>query len=296
MKNIILSFLLLFWMMPLSGQNTTPCADKTKLNTQVLVMPWTMEHQDIRTVLDSSFDLRVALTKVKEAFENRGLRVKGFEETLKSAKMADVLTGDNQADLKSTLVQFANTDIVVEVEFLFYKNPGSNNVKINLTAFESSTALSLSSKTAVSNQNNSNDVGLHVIGAMEKIADDFMNTMTIGFNDIIENGKPVLVNVSLDKNSSNNFDSEIASVSGKELSLIIEDWISDHAVKGNYSPPNVSSNKMVFPEVRIQLLNPVDCKRYSSNRYAKELSNYLKTLNINSNSKSIGNSLFITIL
>lgn len=43
-----------------------------------MVIPYTMQGEDIRTVLENDVNKRIALTKIKEAFDQRGYTTVDF--------------------------------------------------------------------------------------------------------------------------------------------------------------------------------------------------------------------------
>ena len=89
-KNLLslLSLLLLSAPAPLIAQ--------TVVQPKIMVIPYTKEGEDIRTVLENDANKRIALSKIKEAFDERGVSTIDFVAKVKAMQTADVMNMDNQ--------------------------------------------------------------------------------------------------------------------------------------------------------------------------------------------------------
>ena len=113
---------------------------------KIMVIPYTKEGEDIRTILESDVNKRIVLTKIKEAFDSRGFTTVDFIAKLKAARDNNIFTSDNQTDLKAQIVQMSGADVYVEAEDDVLLSSTGNSVKIILTAYEISTGNSLANK------------------------------------------------------------------------------------------------------------------------------------------------------
>lgn len=292
MKNLLILFIASISLAIQLPAQSVPC-DVNTIQPKIMVIPYTKEGEDIRTIIDSDINLRVAITKVKEAFDNRGFTTVDFVGKLKSANETNVFTLDSKEDIKSQLILYSGADIYVETEFAFNQGTTGNSARIVLTAYEASTGNSLSNKTASSNINVSKDISMHVEAAVAKIAEEFLNTMQMKFNDIVVNGKSVVVDFSFNENSDYDMDYELPN--GNTLGDDIEIWIGDHAVKNNFSTAGQTSKRYLFTDVRIPLRNPETCKNYTTNNFSTEIIKYLKSLGIAAKKDNILNKIVITI-
>ena len=66
-------FLLLLPMFALAQKPTVTVQPK------IMVIPYTKQGEDIRTILENDVNKRITLTKVKEAFDSRGYTTVDFE-------------------------------------------------------------------------------------------------------------------------------------------------------------------------------------------------------------------------
>ena len=74
---------------------------------RIMVIPFTKDGEDIRTVLDKDVNRRIAITRVQEEFDSKGYTTVDFVGRLKAARDARVFTSENQTDIKSQLIEMA---------------------------------------------------------------------------------------------------------------------------------------------------------------------------------------------
>ena len=78
------------------------------------------------------------------------------------------------------------------------------------------------------------------------------------------------------------------------LSDILENWFSKNTVNNNYHIQGTTNLKMIFDDVKIPLMDNNN-NRYTSNKYALEFFNFLKSLGLQPSKEIKGNSIYITI-
>ena len=80
------SFVILFFALFTKNiAQTTPSQVQT-VQPKIMVIPYVKEGEDLRTILEDDVNKRIALTKIKEAFDSRGFTTVDFVAKLKSAK------------------------------------------------------------------------------------------------------------------------------------------------------------------------------------------------------------------
>lgn len=100
MEKIIIQLgsILLLTSLIAGAQPQAKTENKTKVVTvqpKIIVIPFTKEKEDIRTVLETNVNRRIAITKVKEAFDNRGFTTVDFIGKLKAANDNNVFTSSS---------------------------------------------------------------------------------------------------------------------------------------------------------------------------------------------------------
>jgi hypothetical protein len=300
MKNILnlipAVFFLTSMVFKLNAQSPATNSDGQVVTVQpkIVVIPYTKEGEDLRTILEEDVSRRVAITKIKEAFDGRGFTTVDFIAKLKAAKDNNVFTSDNQTDIKSQIIQLSGADIYVQAEVSVQKSESGTAVTLILTGYDISTGNSLANKVGESGRFYTDDIGKLASKAVDKIADDFLNTLQSKFTDIVNNGRSVIVDISFDQGSTYTMASEIGS-SGLPLSDQIEEWMGKNAYKNNYHIQGTTGLKMIFDDVHIPLKDQSSGTNYSPNKFALEIFKYLKSLSLEPKKEVKGSTIYITI-
>jgi hypothetical protein len=283
----------LFTLIFLSVLSSVTFGQTAVMQPKIMVIPFTKDGEDIRTVLDNDVNRRLAITKVKEGFDNKGYTTVDFVGKLKAARDNQVFTSDNQTDIKAKIIEMSGCDIFVITEVAASKDNSGASVNVILSSYEVSTGNSLSNKVGSSGKFFTDDMGKLTSKAVEKCIDEFTQTMTSKFAEIEKNGHSVLVTFSFAEGASLNMTSEV----GKDklaLSDILEDWFSKNSVNGNYHIQGTTDLKMIFDDVRIPLRDK-NGNRFSNNKYALEIFNFLKSLGLQPGKEIKGGTIYITI-
>ena len=261
---------------------------------KIMVIPYVKQGEDLRTILEDDVNKRIAITKIKESFDNRGFTTVDFVAKLKAANTDNAFSMDNKSDFKSQIIQNSGADIYVEAEVDVLLSSAGNSVKIILTAYESSTGNSLSNKVGESGKFYTDDIGKLATKAVENCAEEFLNTMQNKFTDIVNNGKSIIIHFGFDENSEYLMSSEVGT-QGLLLSDELELWMEEHAYKNNYHIQGTSDNQMIFDDVRIPLKDPATGNNYNPNKFALEIFKFLRTLGLQISRDIKGNTIYITI-
>ncbi len=134
-------------------------ARKTVVQPTIMVVSYAKDGQDLRKVLDANANSRVAIAKVKEAFDNRGFSTIDFAAKLKEAESRQVFSSENLTDVKTQIIEFSGADVYVEVEATLERSSSGNSAQVILTAYDASTSSSLSNKVGFSNKFYTEDFG-----------------------------------------------------------------------------------------------------------------------------------------
>lgn len=294
---ILNATLFLLWASIAMAQENT--ATKNTAQPTIMVVPYTKANDDIRKTLDADPNRRIAITKVKEAFDNRGYSTIDFVAKLKEAETRQVFTMDNQTDIKTQIIEFSGADIYVEAEAVLQRSSSGNNVEVILTAYDASTATSLSNKVGFSGKFYTEDFGKLTAKAVESVVEDFLNVMQGKFTEMLENGRFVAVEFSFSADSDLRMSTEIEA-EGLPLSDLLEVWMGENAFKGSYHIQGTTDMKVIFDQVRIPAKDASGAS-YSTNKFALEIFKYCRKISkpgdvkIGVKKEVKGNTIFITL-
>jgi hypothetical protein len=272
---------------------------QSAIQPTIMVIPYTKQGEDIRTVLEGDENKRIVLTKIKEAFDKRGFSTIDFEAKLKAIESGNTFNIDNQSDIKSQIIDMSGSDIYVEAEIsCLQEDVGQpkkeSRVKVIVTAYDSSTGASLSNKVGESGVFYTNDIAKLGMKAIESCADDFLKTMQEKFTAMAENGRSAMIQISLDENSSLNLESEIGT-EGLQLQDEIELWVEQHAYNGSYHIQGSTGTKMIIDDFKMPPMDPKTGAAYNLRKLSIDFMKFFRGLNIPISRSTRGNTLYITI-
>ena len=260
---------------------------------KIMVIPYTTKGEDIRTILENDVNKRIALTKIKEAFDQRGYTTVDFFAKIKALSNATALGYSQQTDFKTMVIQQSGADVYVEAEIDLLESSSGNAIKVILSAYEIFTANSLANAVCESGKFYTNDYGKLTSRAVVTGMDKFLNTMQEKLKNIAENGQSIAVTIGIDEDSSYLLSQEVGD-EGLALSDALEIWMGETAYKGNYHIQGTTSKQMLFDYIRIPLKDE-NGRTYNINKFGLKLFTFFRKLGIKIERTTINNMLIVTI-
>jgi len=291
MKNITLIILSLFFLTNAFSQDST----KKKVlvvQPKIMVIPFAKQGEDIRTLLENDINKRIALTKIKEAFDLRGFTTVDFLNKLKATNMSSVFNAASQSDIKSTIISQSGADIYVSAEINYQSTSGGNSINLVISANEVSTGNSLANGVGFSGKYFTDDVAKLTVKAIDNSITEFLNVMQMKFTEIVKNGRSINIEIGFDANSKYNFGSEFKKL---PLSDLTEEWFSTNAYQENYHIQGTTNTKMILDDVKIPLKDPVTGNNYNPNKFALMLYSFYRDLGLEVEKNVVNGTIFITI-
>jgi len=274
------------------GQGSSPTASST-IQPTIMVIPFAKEEQQLRTVLENDGPLRIAVTKVKEGFDNRGFSTTDFRAKLNQLNNDRVMEMENAMSLKQEVIELSGADIYVEVEVQKTRSPSGNSATVVMTAYDAFSSLSLANKVATSPKFYTDDYNKLTEKALGNTVEEFLNTIQLKFDDIVKNGRTITMNVTFAEASEWDMDAEVGT-EGDLLSDAIEDWLTDNSLQGNYHLQGVTATKLLVDAIKVPMQDEKG-RSFRTSRYAGLFRNYLSSLGLQATRDVQGNRIFITI-
>lgn len=272
---------------------------QTVVQPKIMVIPYTKDGEDIRTVLENDSNKRIALSKIKEAFDERGVSTIDFVAKVKAIATANVMNMENQEDIKAAIINNSGADIYVEAEIICQQtavegqSKPETRIKINITAYDVATGASLSNKVGECGPFYTEDVAKLSMKAVSSVADDFLRVMQMKFSDIAEQGRSIMMTVTFDENSMYNMESEVGS-QGLTLQDEIELWVDESCYNNNYHIQGVSPLNMVFDDIRLPFVDE-NGATYTVSKYSMAALKFFRGLGISISRTIKGNTLYLTV-
>jgi hypothetical protein len=222
-------------------------------------------------------ELGQVITKLNSLLIRKEFEPKVAEQELKSieAKTAEdnmtksVASGaqiyESQLDKLRKRVKM---DIIIQ---LWWKVNKDKSVSFTLEAFDAYTNKSIAAQTF--NAPPSDDVmPVKLEKAISNSFDPFLGDLQNHFNDMLTNGREILITLKRWDNWDKNFETDI---NGEELTDYINKWMNENTVNKRFNRTEATENLIIFEQVRIPLYdknnNPMDAREF-----AKGLQKYLK--------------------
>jgi hypothetical protein len=190
------------------------------------------------------------------------------------------------------VIQGSGADIFVEAEYVPTFSSSGNSVKIIMKAVDVSTGSALASKDAYFGPKYTEDMGLLAGIAMERVADEFLSTIQMKFNDIVQNGRSINIDFKIGATSSLTMNTDVGSDS-LPLSDVLEMWMGDHAYQNNYHIQGTTDLEMIFDDVRIPLKDH-NGNNYNINKFGLEILKFVRSLGLQIDRQTKNNTLVIT--
>jgi hypothetical protein len=316
MKKILnVAVLIVIWVSAVDivfAQTNQPNTNTNQVLPKIMVIPFTKEGQDIRTVLEADFNKRLAIAKVKNGFDNRGYTTKDFIATLTQAKDDRIFTTNTQTDIKSMLVQFSGADIYVTVDVHLVNG---QSAQVLLSAYDAATGAAYASVNCDSQEHPDVDVTTLINVALSVPApgsthddegsrwqhtvqvpclDQFLNILQAKFNEVLTKGRAVKVNFNLDNNAGLNFNSKIQKANNKLLSDVVDDWLADNSFKNNYHLQGQSAAALFYDDVRIPVYD-ANGNNFNLKRFGRSLTEFLSSKGVDAESSIKNGAIYITV-
>ena len=274
--------------------STVAMAQVNTVQPSIMVIPFVPEGADIRKALDVSNEKRQVIAQISGAFADKGFATKDFYANFKSVSQNAAFEEGTKTDLKSQIIQNSGADIFVEADININKGNDGNSVRVVLKACESSTAKVLASKIGDSGKFYTTDYGKLGAKAVQKAMEGFLTTMQQSFNDMVENGRSIVVNITFDEMSDYDTATEIGE-DGFELRDVLELWMEENAYKNYYHIQGTTDKKMIFFFFCIPLKDPKTGRNYNVNKFSMSLAMFFKQHGMQIERNLNGGTLYITV-
>ena len=226
------------------------------------------------------------ISKIGSLMIDRGFPLKDAEQELKAieARNAEDNMTTSAASGSSIsespldkLKNKAKADIVIQIWWKVTKTDNGKVISFVLEAFDAYTSKRIASSTGNGNPNNTDIVPILLQNAILANIDPFAGQLQSHFDDMINNGREILLTVKKWNSWENNMETEI---DGKEITDYVNEWLQKNTVKGRFNMTDATENIIRFDQVRIPLYdasnNAIDARQF-----AKGLQKYLKAAPFN---------------
>lgn len=253
-------------------------------------------YPNYQQAVQDSRELMLVISEINSLFQERGYGLKDLSASLKSIAQRNarntLTTSKNYNSLSVSPLDKLNrqvkADIIVEIDWHINTIGPKYSVTYNIRALDSYTNKQIAGAQGTGKPQFTNELSVLLREAVIANMDNFLYQLQSHFDDCVENGREVVIEVGV---FDNGFGDDLETeYDGYELREIIENWMAEHTVKGQFTMVESTENIMLFEGVRIPLLKE-NGQALDASGFINELRRYLKNTYIiesKNNSPSLG--------
>lgn len=237
---------------------------------------------DYERAIQEDMDLSNVITKIGELMAERGFPIKDLAASIRDinqSSLEDEMTTSSTsgAELAETpldkLLNRAKADITVEITWKINTVGPKKSVTYTLKGVDSYTSKIIAASQGTGEQSFSAEVPVLLEEAVIDKMDYFLSELQDHFDDLVDNGREVVLNVRLfDTGNGMSLEDEYGD---QELTEIIDEWVAQNTVKHRYSLTDATETRLTFEQVRIPLYRP-NGSPMDTRHFASQLRKYLK--------------------
>ena len=235
-----------------------------------------------KRALQNSSECYNVITKINTLMSDRSFPLKDLSSVLKSMTnntvMDIVATSSSGAELAESTLDLikrnSNADIILELNWQVNTVGPKKSITYSLAAKDSYTDKQIAGAQGTGSPSFSADLPVLLEEAVVANMDNFCAQLQAHFDDMMENGREVTMEVKVVEDGSGiNLASEYE---GEELTDIIDDWVSDNSVNHRYNLSQGSNYFLKFEQIRIPLFQ-ANGRPNDTRRWTRDLSKFLTT-------------------
>lgn len=239
-----------------------------------------------KLALQNDPELMIVITVIGQMMSDRGFPTKLLEQELKSLEIESaedaMMTSKPGEDVAETpidkLRKKAKSDIIMQVTWIVNQTGLRRSLTFNLQGIDAYTNKQIAACQGTGNPTYSAELPILLEESIANQLDGFNQQLQNHFDDLFQNGREITIRCKKWNDSDVDFESEF---DGKELSEIIEDWMSENTVQGRYNTSDATENMMYFEQVRIPMVNEKG-RAIDARQWARGIVNHLKTFGVES--------------
>jgi len=236
---------------------------------------------DYRMALQRSSDLLLVTSKINTLMAERGFPLINLESVLKNLETQAAEDAMMQSRSGAGLIEspldalkrVARADIIIQLTWTVNVSGPRRSVTFNLQGLDSYTNKQIAGAQGTGTPSFSAELPVLLEEAVLSHLDNFNAQLQSHFDDILTNGREIAMRVRVWANSPVDLEKEFSD--GRELGMVIEDWLANNTVQGRFNTTQATENIMQFEQVRIPLFDERG-RAIDARSFAHQLRRYLE--------------------
>lgn len=252
-----------------------------------------------KQAFQEDLELGQVISKIGELMINRNFYLKDAEQEIKiienNRAEDNLIESKNGSEISETTVDIlkktAKADIIVQIWWNVNKLSNGKSVSFTLEALDSYTGKRIASSTGNSDISQG-PVSEILLQEVEKHIDPFSIQLKKYYNELNISGREITIYFKKWDSWEYDFESEF---NNSELIDIIDQWMNNNTVRGNYNLTTATENFIKFDQVKIPLFDK-NGKAVDARMFANDLRKYFRNTPYNFEIKLVTKGLGEAIL
>ena len=244
---------------------------------------------DYKRAFQENTDLLLVVSKINGLMSERGFPLKNMESAIKTLESESAETAMTTSKTGAGIVEtpidklkkVANADILMQMTWRVNQTGPKKSVTFNLQGLDAYTDKQIATAAGTGAPSFSAELPVLLEEAVVAHIDGFNSQLQMHFDDMFANGREIIVRIRKFDSWPDDLETEFG---GKELSSVIEDWMTQNTVKGRFSTSDATESMMLFEQVRIPLYD-ASGKATDARGFLKGLQSFLKAAPYNITNK-----------
>ena len=238
---------------------------------------------DYERAVQDSRELMAVISKINTMLSDRGITLQHLSQAIKSntrhaGRQMITTSRTSGAQLEKSSIDELNmqvkADIILYVDWEIIQVGPKHKVNYMLDAIDAYTDKQVAGiPQGTGMPSFSTDAGALIEEAVVANMDGFVSRLQNHFQDCVESGREITLEIGVFENSPTNLETEFG---GDELSEIINDWVAENTVNHQFNTAESSETTMLFTGTRIPMSKengtPLDARGF-----AQELRKHLRS-------------------
>lgn len=257
----------------------------------IMVVPYCKAGENFQTKLQSSTNIRMAVSKVNQGFIGKDVETKDIEQMIRIAESQEAM--NYGMSLNDLVLNDCGADVAVYVDMTPSTNENGTTISLTLKAVDVSTGNTYATRSEVTPRKRAS-VDLICAALVDAIIDDFLKQITSAFSRKTGSGNNISITLNIAATSMVTFDYEMSDYTPLRDALHL--WVRKNAVDGRFHLKGSTKTMMMFDGIQIPNKDPETGEHLDVNDFSLKLYRYLRSQGLQIERDVNNNRITITIL
>lgn len=236
---------------------------------------------DYARAVQTSQELNAVVGKIGAIMADRGFPLQDLAQTLRniSATSAEdqlITSRTSGAAIRETpldqLRRTAKADILLEVDWTVNQTGPKRSITYTLRGLDAYTGKQVAGAAGTGAASFSAETAVLLDEAVQDRMDAFVAGLQAHFDDLLTNGREVVLDLRVFDNASVDFETEY---DGAELTERLDEWMHEHCVNHRFSKSDATETHILYDQVRIPIYR-ANGMAQDADGFARELARHLR--------------------